>query len=80
MGNQTLLAYSWNLEKLWSLDLGQGCSQAGGVLGDDGVLYFARQLDAGIQVVAVQTQSPGLAQTAMPIWWYYNNRHTGWLE
>lgn len=79
-GTQTLIAYSWNLQRLWSLDLGKGCSaDASGVLDYDGVLYFARQLATGIEVVAVQTQSPGLAETAMPTW-LYNNRRSGWLE
>lgn len=75
----TLVSYSWDLKELWSLDLGEGYTNGGVVLADNGALYFARQLTDGIELVAVQTQSPGLADTAMPTW-LYNNRRTGWLE
>lgn len=75
-----LVAYSWSgLDKLWSLHLDMGCDYRTAVLADDGVLYLASGETTPIQVVAVQTQSPGLADTAMPAW-LYNNRRTGWLE
>lgn len=74
-----LVAYSWELQELWSLNLGPGYTNGGVVLSDEGVLYLARQQSDGIEVIGVQTQSPGLADTAMPTW-LYNNRRTGWLE
>lgn len=79
--NLTLRAYSWDsLQMLWSLDLGTGCEPGNNaVLADDGVLYVARGMGSPIEIIAVQTQSPGLADTAMPTW-LYNNRRTGWLE
>lgn len=78
----TLSAYSWDgLQRLWSLNLGKGCSNSGAVLADDGVLYLAKGIGSGqpVEIIAVQTQSPGLAHTAQPTW-LYNNRRTGWLE
>lgn len=80
--NLTLIAYSWNsLQKQWSLDLGRGCTLGGAVLADNGTLYLARTAGAGepVEVIAVQTASPGLAHTSEPTW-LYNNRRTGWLE
>jgi len=73
-----IVAYSWAIKELWSLDLGKVCTSSGTALADDGVLYVTRQLSDGIEVIAVQTASPGLAPTAYPTR-DNNNRRTRWL-
>lgn len=80
-----LVAYSWKLEELWSLDLGiDGCTSSSTAIADDGVLYLTREsvdddrIINSVEVIAVQTASPGLANTAYPTR-ANNNRRTGWL-
>jgi hypothetical protein len=77
--DMSLVAYSLELTESWKLDLGKPCTYSGTVLADDGVLYIARELPDGIEVLAVQTASPGLAPTAWPTRWH-DNRQTGWLR
>jgi hypothetical protein len=52
-----------------------------GVLDDDGVLYLARALSGGdenVETLAIQTQSPGLAESSWPSL-RHDNRGTMWL-
>ena len=78
-GAATLYAYGANLTSAWSLDLGAPCSTGAVVLADDGTLYAARRRGGGVEVIAVQTASPGLADTAWPAE-HHDNRRTGWLS
>jgi hypothetical protein len=50
------------------------------VLDDDGVMYLMRSSPNiyGTQVIAIQTQSPGLADSSWPSW-RHDNRGTAWL-
>jgi outer membrane protein assembly factor BamB len=79
-----ILAYSSDLQKLWSFDLGGGkyCSGMTGnvILDDDGVMYLMRSSPNiyGTQVMAIQTRSPGLADSSWPSW-RHDNRGTAWL-
>jgi len=78
-----VLAYSANLQPLWSFDLGGDlCKGMNGnvVLDDDGVMYLKRSSPNiyGTQVMAIQTQSPGLAHSSWPSW-RHDNRGTAWL-
>ena len=78
----TIHAYSSELGEQWSMNLGQGCIQIAGALADDGQLYVVHPLGlAGVELemIAIQTQSPGLAKSAMPTRGF-NNRRTGWLD
>lgn len=78
----TIHAYSSELDEQWSMDLGKGCIQVAGALADDGVLYVVRPVPmAGVELemIAIQTQSPGLAKSAMPTSWF-SNRRAGWLD
>lgn len=75
-------AYSPDLDEQWSMSLGQGCIQIAGALADDGVLYVVRPVPlAGVELemIAIQTTSPGLAKSAMPTRGF-NNRRSGWLD
>jgi hypothetical protein len=74
----SLVAYSSELTESWRIELGKPCTYSGTVLADDGVLYVAREVADGIEVIAVQTASPGLAPTAWPAR-RHDNRQTGWL-
>lgn len=76
----TLVAYSPALDRLWSLDLEQPCYWAPPVLADDGKLYVLRghDIDKEVSVTAIQTPSPGLANTSKPND-RCNNRRTRWL-
>ena len=79
-----VLAYSADLQELWRLDLGgSSCLQITGnvVLDDDGVMYMMRaapDVAGGTQVLAIQTASPGLADSSWPSW-RHDNRGTAWL-
>jgi hypothetical protein len=77
--DMTLVASSLELTESWRIELGKPCTYSGTALADNGVLYLARELPAGIEVIAVQTASPGLAATAWPARWH-DNRQTGWLH
>ena len=76
-----VIAYSPQLTDRWILDLGKPCTYSGTTLADDGVLYVARDLggEGGIEVIAIQTASPGVAPTGFATR-QYNNRRTGWLS
>jgi outer membrane protein assembly factor BamB len=78
-------AYSPDLTPLWHLDLNGGnglCQGMTGnvVLDDDGVMYLMRASPNtyGTQVMAIQTRSPGLADSSWPSW-RHDNRGTAWL-
>jgi hypothetical protein len=77
-----LIAYTVDLQELWRLDLGVSnpCPAGNGVLDDDGVLYLVRGISGtnGAEVVAIQTQSPGLAESSWPSL-RHDNRGTMWL-
>jgi len=80
-------AYSPQLELLWSVELGKSCTDEPFVLADDGRLYVLRSTFEefpdhlelkGLELTAIQTASPGLANTAYPTL-RTNNRRTGWI-
>jgi len=78
-----LYAYSPALDEIWHLSLGKNdwCPMGNGVLDLDGVLYLAIPDDntaLGTDVIAIQTQSPGLAPSAWPMI-RHDNRGTMWL-
>jgi outer membrane protein assembly factor BamB len=78
-----LIAYTSDLKELWRLNLGvsNGCPVGNGVLDDDGVLYLVRSVGGGVnkaEIVAIQTQSPGLAESSWPSL-RHDNRGTMWL-
>ena len=78
-----ILAYSSDLAELWRFDLGGGsCLGMTGsvVLDEDGVMYLMRSSPntSGTQVMAIQTRSPGLADSSWPSW-RHDNRGTAWL-
>ena len=65
-GPSRLHAYGPDLRQRWMLPLGQACPTAGPVIEPDGRLYFTWYRDRTTEVVAVQTDSPGLAATSWP--------------
>jgi hypothetical protein len=78
-----LIAYTSDLEEMWRLNLGKpdNCPIGNGVLDEDGVLYLARALSGGdenVEILAIQTQSPGLAESSWPSL-RHDNRGTMWL-
>jgi outer membrane protein assembly factor BamB len=80
-----ILAYSYDLQELWRLELGSaiGCPGITGnvVLDDSGVMFLTRPGDPGTdstEVVAIQTASPGLADSSWPSL-RHDNRGTAWL-
>ena len=79
-----VLAYSRDLEELWRLDLGgDACKGMTGnvILDDTGVMYLMRRGDSGAdatEMIAIQTTSPGLADSSWPSW-RHDNRGTAWL-
>jgi outer membrane protein assembly factor BamB len=82
-GISRILAYSQDLNELWRLDLvGQvGDGMTGNVvLDDDGVMFFTRltQDGVGTEMIAIQTASPGLADSSWPSL-RHDNRGTAWL-
>ncbi len=77
-----ILAYSPDLKELWRFDLGgEYCRTIIGnvLLDDDGMMYMKRQNDSySTEVIAIQTRSPGLADSSWPSW-RHDNRGTAWL-
>jgi outer membrane protein assembly factor BamB len=79
-----VLAYSYDLQEIWRLDLGgRYCVGMTGnvVLDDSGVMFLTRPGDPGTdstEVVAIQTASPGLADSSWPSF-RHDNRGTAWL-
>jgi hypothetical protein len=78
-----ILAYSYDLKELWRLDLGgNACKGMTGnvVLDDSGVMFLTRGGDSGAntEVIAIQTASPGLADSSWPSL-RHDNRGTAWL-
>jgi hypothetical protein len=75
----SLRADTWSLQSVFTIDIGGPCVRVPGVvLADDGVLYVTRQRQEGIELLAFQTTSPGLAQTPYPTY-RQNDLRTGWL-
>ena len=69
-----VVALSPNLDELWHLDINGGLtSHATAVMSDDGILYA--QTSSG--VAAIQTTSPGLAQSSWPTY-RHDNRLSNW--
>lgn len=76
----TLIATKPTLDEKWRLSLNGSCPGDGAVLLDDGKLIMARALlDMRVEVFAIQTTSPGLADTAWPAH-RQNNSATGWAH
>jgi len=77
-----LIAYSSDLQELWRLNLGvsNNCPVGNAVLDDDGILYLMRGLTTsdGVEILAIQTSSPGLAESSWPSL-RHDNRGTMWL-
>lgn len=71
-----LVAYSRELTEKWRLTIGNNCAETNVLIADDGLLYFAAS--TGVEIVAVQTPSPGLARTAWPST-RHDNHATSWL-
>ncbi|HWN66815.1 MAG TPA: hypothetical protein VNM90_04195, partial [Haliangium sp.] len=78
-GPSRLHAYDAGLGELWSLPLGDACPMAGPVIDARGRLYFAWFIDGGAEIVAVQTASPGLAETSWPVR-RHDARGAAWLD
>jgi len=77
-----LIAWTSDLKEMWRLDLGKldHCPVGNGVLDDDGIIYLAltRKEVGGVDILAIQTQSPGLAESSWPSL-LHDNRGTMWL-
>lgn len=77
-----VVAYSADLTEMWRIDIGlvDNCPVGNGVLDRDGVLYLTHAMGTGqgVEVVAVQTQSPGLAESSWPSL-RHDNRGSSWL-
>ncbi|MEM9493372.1 MAG: hypothetical protein AAGC55_29760, partial [Myxococcota bacterium] len=78
-GPSRLIAYSPELVELWRLELGPSCPSGGPALADDGTLYFTWYAERATELVAVQTHSPGPADSSWPMR-QRDNRNTGWLR
>ncbi len=79
-----LYAYDPNLVELWHLDLGSNgkCQSGHVVLDSDGVLYLAVPAEAtggGTDILAIQTESPGLSTVSSWPSIRHDNRGTMWL-
>lgn len=78
----TVAAYSLTLERLWSLDFGTPCIAQEMALADDGRLYvfsLPRSSKEDVTITAIQTASPGVANTSLATD-RINNRRTRWLS
>ena len=74
------IAFDSFLQKLWSIDLGQGnCAGAATVLNDDGRLFVVRETRSGTELLAIQTTSPGPARVSWSRTYGRDSRATGWL-
>lgn len=78
-GPSRLYAYNPDLTERWTLPLGDSCPAGGPLIDEQGRLFFTWRFDGVTEVVAVQTESPGLADTSWPIR-RHDVRATGWLE
>jgi outer membrane protein assembly factor BamB len=79
-GPSRLIAYDGEtFAEKWRVELGASCPSAGPVIDAEGRLYFTWFIDHYTELVAVQTQSPGLAETPWP-----TRRHdaqgTAWVK
>jgi outer membrane protein assembly factor BamB len=77
-----LLAYSPELKELWRIEFtAQESLGINGniILDEDGVLYLSRpDITSGTEILAIQTRSPGLADSSWPSF-RHDNRGTAWL-
>ena len=78
-GPSRLYAYDPDLQERWMVPLGDACPMAGPVIDDQGRLFFTWSYERVTEVVAVQTQSPGLAPTSWPTR-RADDRGTGWVR
>jgi len=82
VGEMSIQAYSPSLELLWSVEVGSPCTLGPFGLAEDGVLYVLRTVyntpNVHLELTAIQTASPGLANTAYPTF-RTTNRRTGWI-
>lgn len=65
-GPARLYGYSQELQEQWMLPLGDGCPASAPVIDETGRLFFVWLIDNDLEMVAVQTTSPGLAATSWP--------------
>jgi hypothetical protein len=76
----TLVALSPAVETLWTHDLpGVFGNYATAVLADDGILYAQMTTNAGNEIIAIETTSPGLASSSWPTR-RHDNRSSNWAE
>lgn len=67
-GPSRLDVYGVDLSRRYSVELGLGCPAARPILQPDGKLFLVRERpDVGVEVIAVQTSSPGLATRGWPV-------------
>ena len=74
-----LIAYGTDLKEQWRVDISPACPTGNGVFTDDGVAYFTRRSDVDVELIAVQTTSPGLAKSSWPTL-RHDNQGTSWLS
>jgi hypothetical protein len=84
-----LIALDGNLELRWKValpepagtvvGLGHQCPASGVVLSDDGIMYLVQAGDSGVILHAVQTDSPGLAETTWPVV-FGDNEGSNWWD
>ncbi|WP_428267545.1 PQQ-binding-like beta-propeller repeat protein [Haliangium sp.] len=78
-GPSRLYAYDQDLNQQWMLPLGDACPMVGPVIDDQGRLYLGWYRDRATEIIAIQTRSPGLADTSWPTR-RRDPRGTGWLQ
>ncbi len=77
----SISAFGPDLESLWRLGLGNLCTVGSAALDEGGVLYVVRKLSGipeTVELTAIQTASPGLADSSWPSW-RHDNQGTSWL-
>ncbi len=72
-----LTALNDTLAEQWHLDIEGECPSSG-ALASDGTMYLTRGPASGVELLAIRTQSPGLAPVAWPSA-VHDNRGTAWL-
>jgi hypothetical protein len=76
----SLVALGPALQQLWSLRLPDGQCPGLGVMNGDGKIFVTRMHPAGaLQLLAIQTPSPGLAPVSWPQFGSRDARGTDWL-
>ena len=81
----TIYAFDSDFREVWQLDIAVGAESEFDpntmALSDTGVLYIAfnKGFEARSEIIAVQTSSPGLAKTPLPMH-FHDNQRTGWAK